>query len=79
MTLRSRLTPAPTRLDAGDTLRFAVASRTDLLQSDVSHGYVHFDQQVPPYFSGNTLHYGPEAYLEVHQVRARAILGHSVI
>lgn len=68
VTLWLSLTPAPTWLRAGDRLRFEVASRTDLLRSDMSHGYVHFDMQVPPYFSRNTLHYGPDTYLEVHRV-----------
>ncbi len=68
VTLWFSLTPAPTWLRAGDRLRFEVASRTDLLRSDMSHGYVHFDMQVPPYFSRNTLHYGPDTYLEVHRV-----------
>jgi hypothetical protein len=53
------LTPGPTRLRAGETLRLDVTSRTDLLKSDVSHGYVQFDLPAPPYFSRNTLHYGP--------------------
>ena len=62
------LTPAPTRLLSGEKLRFDVASRSDVLRSDVSHGYVHFDLPAPPYFSRNTLHYGPETYLEVWKV-----------
>ncbi len=32
------------------------------------HGYVHFDLQVPPYLSRNTLHYGPDTYLELRKV-----------
>ncbi len=47
----------PTRLCRAKSSRFA--SRTDLLKSDVSHGHVHFNLPVPPYFSRNTLHYGP--------------------
>lgn len=62
------LTPAPVRLQPGEKLRFDIASRTDLLKSDPSHGYVHFDLPVPPYFSRNTLHYGPQTYLELHRV-----------
>jgi predicted acyl esterase len=62
------LTPAPVRLRPGDRLRFDVASRTDLLKSDVSHGYVQFEMPVPPYFSRNTLHYGPECYVELWRV-----------
>ncbi len=62
------LTPAPTRLRRGEKLRFEIASRTDLLKSDVGHGYVHFNIPAPPYFSRNTLHYGSETYLELHRV-----------
>jgi uncharacterized protein len=68
VTLSFSLTPAPTRLERGEKLRFDVASRTDLLRSDVSHGYVHFDLPAPPYFSRNTLHYGPDTYLELRKV-----------
>jgi hypothetical protein len=59
------LTPGPTRLQAGDRLRLDVASRVDLLRSDVSHGYVHFDLPGQPYLARNTLHYGPGTYLTV--------------
>ncbi|WP_035716482.1 CocE/NonD family hydrolase [Azorhizobium doebereinerae] len=62
------LTPGPTRLEPGDRLRLDVASRLDLLRSDVSHGYVHFDMPGPPYFARNTLHYGPGSYLTVRQL-----------
>jgi uncharacterized protein len=68
VSLAFSLTPAPTLLRAGERLRFEVASRTDLLKSDVGHGYVHFDMPVPPYFSRNTLHYGPDSYIELHRV-----------
>ena len=64
------LTPAPTRLRRGEKLRLDIASRTDLLKSDVSHGYAQFDLPVPPYFSRNTMHYGPDSYLELHRVRS---------
>ncbi len=63
------LTPVPTRLRAGEKLRFEVASRSDLLRSDVSHGHVQFDLPAPPYFSRNTLHYGPDTYVELHKVQ----------
>lgn len=66
------LTPAPTRLQPGEKLRLDIASRTDLLKSSPDHGYVHFDLPVPPYFSRNTLHYGPQTYLELRQVRSRS-------
>lgn len=59
------LTPGPTRLQPGDRLRLDVASRLDLLKSNVSHGYVHFDMPGPPYFARNTLHYGEATYLTV--------------
>ncbi len=63
------LTPVPTRVMAGEKLRFEVASRTDLLRSDVSQGHVQFDLPAPPYFSRNTLHYGPDTYVELHRVQ----------
>ncbi len=66
------LTPAPVLLKKGERLRFDVASRTDLLKSDVGHGYVHFDMPVPPYFSRNKLLYGPRTYVELCKV-ARAL------
>lgn len=62
------LTPGPTRLQPGDRLRLDVASRLDLLRSDVSHGYVHFDMPGPPYFARNTLHYGEGTFLIVAEV-----------
>ena len=63
-----QLDAAPTRLRRGEKLRFDVASRTDLLRSDVSHGHAHFDMPVPPYFSRNTLHYGAETYIELQRI-----------
>jgi putative CocE/NonD family hydrolase len=68
VSLAFSLTPGPTRLKAGETLRLDIASRTDLLKSDVSHGHVHFDIPAPPYFSRNTVHYGPQTYLELHRI-----------
>ncbi len=62
------LTPAPTFLCIGEKLRFEVASRADLLKSDVGHGYCHFDMAAPPYFSKNTLHYGDRTYLQLAMV-----------
>jgi hypothetical protein len=62
------LPPGATRLKAGETLRLEVASRTDLLKSDVSQGHVHFDLPAPPYFSRNTLHYGPDCYVELWRI-----------
>jgi uncharacterized protein len=68
VSLAFSMTPAPTLLRKGETLRFHIASRTDLLKHDVSHGFVHFNLQVPPYFSRNTVHYGPDTYFELHRV-----------
>ncbi|WP_244406143.1 CocE/NonD family hydrolase C-terminal non-catalytic domain-containing protein [Methylocella silvestris] len=64
VTLRFSLTPHPVVLKPGDRLRLDIASRTDLLRSDVSHGHAQFDMQVPPYFARNTLHYGPGSFIE---------------
>jgi predicted acyl esterase len=66
--LRFSLTPSATRLKAGDRLRLEIASRTDLLKGCNRDGYVHFNLAVPPYFSHNTLHLGPETYVEVNVV-----------
>ncbi len=68
VTLRFSLTPQPVVLRKGDRLRLDLASRTDLLRSDVSHGHAQFDMQVPPYYSRNTLHYGPDTYIEFRRV-----------
>ncbi len=62
------LTPGPTLLQPGDRLRLDVASRLDLLRSNVSQGYVHFDMPGPPYFARNTLHYGAGTYLTVQEL-----------
>lgn len=66
--LRFSLTPRPVLLRAGERLRFDVGSRTDLLRSDVSHGHAQFDMQVPPYFARNTVHYGPDSYVDLSRV-----------
>jgi putative CocE/NonD family hydrolase len=70
VTLEFSLTPAPTQLNVGDKLRFDIASRSDLLRSDPQHGFTHFDLPVPPYFSRNTVHYGPDTYVEVSRIIA---------
>jgi putative CocE/NonD family hydrolase len=70
--LRFSLTPAPVRLKRGEKLRLRIASRTDLVEGDTAHGRAHFPLQVPPYFARNTLHYGPETYLDLQQVRSGA-------
>jgi len=69
VTLRFSLTPQPVVLRPGERLRLDIASRTDLLRSDMSHGRAQFDMQVPPYFSRNSLHYGPDTYIEMRRIR----------
>jgi predicted acyl esterase len=71
VTLRFSLTPQPVVLKSGERLRLDIASRVDLLRSDQSHGHAHFDMQVPPYFARNTMHYGPDTYVEMRQVLDR--------
>ncbi|MBE1159872.1 CocE/NonD family hydrolase [Dyella acidiphila] len=66
--LKFSLTPAPVRVRRGEQLRLAIASRTDLLRSDQSHDHAHFDCQVPPYFSRNTIHCGADSYVELDAV-----------
>jgi uncharacterized protein len=68
--LRFSLTPHPVVVQKGERLRLDVGSRTDLLRSDVSHGHAQFDMHVPPYFSRNTLHHGPDTYIELSRVPA---------
>jgi predicted acyl esterase len=65
VTLLFSLTPRPALFKQGEKLRLELGSRTDLLRSDVAHGYEQFDMMVPPYFSRNTIHYGPASYLEL--------------
>jgi hypothetical protein len=69
VTLRFSLTPHPVIFKPGERPRLEIGSRSDLLRSDASHGHAQFDMQVPPYFSRNTLHHGPDTYIELHQVR----------
>jgi predicted acyl esterase len=69
VTLVFSLTPQPVALKPGERLRLDIASRTDLLRSDVSHGHAQFDMHVPPYFSRNAIHYGPDTFLEVRAVQ----------
>lgn len=70
VTLRFSLTPSPFAMAAGERLRLDIGSRTDLLRGDPGEGHIHFDCQVPPYFSRNTLHFGQDTYLELHGVHA---------
>ena len=68
VTLRFSLTPQPGLFRNGEKLRLDIGSRTDILRSDVSHGYEQFDMQVPPYFSRNSIHFGEESYLEIDRI-----------
>jgi hypothetical protein len=67
--LRFSLVPTATRFLPGEKLLLEIGSRTDLLKGDVADGYVHFNLEVPPYFSRNTVHHGAGSYLEVDLVR----------
>jgi hypothetical protein len=66
--LRFSLTPGPTLLRRGDTLRLELASRIDLLRMDPSEGYAQFDMPVPPYPCRNTVHFGGDSWVEVTEV-----------
>jgi predicted acyl esterase len=66
------LTPQPVVLKPGERLRLDIASRTDLLRSDVSHGHAQFDMQIPPYFARNALHYGSDSFIEMRLTRPEA-------
>ncbi len=68
VTLRFSLTPQPVVLRPAERLRLDIASRTDLLRSDVANGYAQFDMQVPPYFARNTIHYGRDSFVEMRRV-----------
>jgi uncharacterized protein len=68
VTLMFSLTPAPVLVRKGEQMRLAIASRTDLLRSDQSHDHAHFDCQVPPYFSRNTIHCGEDSYVELDEM-----------
>jgi uncharacterized protein len=68
VTLHFSLTPRPVLFRKGEKLRLDVASRTDLLRSDLSHGYEHFEMMVPPYFSRNSIHFGEDSYLELQRL-----------
>jgi hypothetical protein len=65
VTLRFSLVPTATRLTSGDRLLFQIASRTDLIRGAIEEGYIHFDLEVPPYFSKNTVHHGAGSYVEI--------------
>lgn len=63
--LQFSLTPAPTHLEPGETLRLDVGSRTDLLRMSPADGYAQFDLAVPPYLCRNTLHFAGNSWIEV--------------
>jgi hypothetical protein len=65
VTLRFSLVPTAARLAAGERLRLTLASRTDRVKGQIGEGYVHFDLEVPPYFSRNTVHHGAGSHLQV--------------
>lgn len=65
VTLRFSLIPTAARIAAGERLRLTLASRTDRVKGKLGEGNVHFDMEVPPYFSRNTVHHGPESALEI--------------
>lgn len=75
VTLKFSLTPQPVELKSGERLRLDIGSRTDLLRSNQSHDHAHFDMQVPPYYSRNTIHYGAETYVELREVCLSTPLG----
>jgi predicted acyl esterase len=66
VTLRFSLVPAAARFLPGEKLLLEIASRTDRVKGSVADAYVHFDLEVPPYFSRNVVHHGEDSYLEVH-------------
>jgi uncharacterized protein len=70
--LRFSLTPAAAVIRAGEALELDLASRTDLLHIPAREGFIVPDMAVPPYFARNTVHHGPETFLEL---RARFYIG----
>ena len=73
VTLLFSMTPQPVLLRKGERLRLDLGSGTDLLISDQTHGRAQFEMQVPPYYSRNTIHYGPYSYLELSRVPVHAV------
>ena len=63
--LRFSLTPAATLIRKGEALELDIASRTDLLHVPMRDGFIVPDMAVPPYFARNTLHHGPDTFLEL--------------
>ena len=70
--LRFSLTPAAAVIRTGEALELDLASRTDLLHIPVRDGFIVPEMAVPPYFARNTIHHGPETFLEL---RARFYIG----
>jgi uncharacterized protein len=63
--LRFSLTPAAAVIRAGDALELDLASRSDFLNIPARDGFIVPDMAVPPYFARNTIHHGPESFLEL--------------
>jgi len=63
--LRFSLTPAAALIRTGESLELDLASRTDLLKIPVREGFIVPDMAVPPYFARNTIHHGPETFLDL--------------
>src|SRR5262249_23819070 len=63
--LRFSLTPAAAVIRAGEALELDLTSGTDLLGIPVRDGFIVPDMAVPPYFARNTIHHGPETFLEL--------------
>jgi predicted acyl esterase len=63
--LRFSLTPAATLIRKGEALELDIASRTDLLHVPMRDGFIVPEMAVPPYFARNTLHHGPDTFLEL--------------
>src|SRR5262249_60594466 len=59
-------------LRSGGALEVDLTSRTDLLRTPVREGFIVPDMAVPPYFAPNTIHHGPETFLELS---ARVYIG----
>jgi uncharacterized protein len=53
----------------GHRLLLELGSRTDLIGSSFSEGFVYFDLDSPPYPARNMIHAGEDTYLEI-SVRA---------
>lgn len=65
VTLRFSLVPTAARFEKGEKLLLQIASRTDRVKGKLFEGYVHFDLEVPPYFSRNHVHLGAGSHVEL--------------